>query len=410
MTYPVKYVTLIVFAAPLLAAFSLARWRSRTEARPQTFVGKVVMVAGVLLLLIGAILFWAWRWPFPQDDFSATLGNGLGRAAMLVTVVVVLLALGRATRASWQRILPVALLLVLWLDVWTHEPNQNPSVPPWIYAGGMARKELAMNPQPTLGESRVMLSPAAETKFMHLVLRDPKDNFLAKRLGYFANCNLLDDVPKVNGFFSIYPREAGELNSVFYVSTNVCPPRLADFMSVSQLTTPGEYVKWTPRDTFLPLATAGQQPVFLDDTNALSFLIGPAFDGQKFVFLPPEARAFVSVTNQTRAQVVKQRFAAEQVELEVEAADPSLVVISQTYYHRWQAYVDDQPARLLRANYAFQAVEVPSGKHRVRLAYHDRALALGALISGVCLLACLAGWWLSKPWFANSGIGRIRWR
>ena len=47
---------------------------------------------------------------------------------------------------------------------------------------------------------------------------------------------LRDEVPKVNGFFSIYPRECGELNSILYVSTNVCPPALADFMSVSQLT------------------------------------------------------------------------------------------------------------------------------------------------------------------------------
>ena len=80
------------------------------------------------------------------------------------------------------------------------------------------------------------------------------------------------------------------------------------------------------------------------------------------------------------------------MELEVEAAEASLVVISQTYYHRWRAYVDGGPVRLLRANYAFQAIEVPSGSHRVLLAYEDGAFYAGSAISGAALLVCLASW------------------
>ena len=44
-------------------------------------------------------------------------------------------------------------------------------------------------------------SPAAEVKFSQFIMSDLKDNFLVKRLGCFADCNLLDGVPKVNGFF-----------------------------------------------------------------------------------------------------------------------------------------------------------------------------------------------------------------
>jgi len=231
---------------------------------------------------------------------------------------------------------------------------------------------------------------------MQLALNDPEQNFLAKRLGYFADCNLLDSVPKVNGFFSLYPRECGELNSAWYVSTNPCPPRLADFLGVSQVTASGEYVKWQARDSFLPLVSAGQQPVFLDDTNALAFLLGPDFDGTKFVFLPTEARAVVSVTNAVSARVLRQQFQAEQVDAEVEASAPALVVISQTYYHRWRAYVDEQETPLLRANYAFQAVQVPQGRHQLRLIYVDRAFYFGALMSAVGLIACVVFWLASR--------------
>ena len=43
--------------------------------------------------------------------------------------------------------------------------------------------------------------------------------------------------------------------------------------------------------------------------------------------------------------------------------------------------MDGKPAALWRANYAFQAVEVPSGRHEVRLVYADRAFWFGTAIS-----------------------------
>jgi len=401
-------VTVAVFAAPLLAAFGLARLQTLEAGQRREVRQRLVFLAGLLLALIAGILLWAWRFPLQGDDVPATLRNGLGRAGFLAAAAAVLFALHKAgdgaapLKPGLQRFgrlrpfIPVLLLLVLWLDVWTHEPPQNPSVPPWIYAPGLARAKLAMQPQPELGGSRAMVSPAAEVRFTQFIMSDLKIDFLAKRLCCFADCNLLDGVPKVNGFFSLYPAQSGELTSVLYGSTNASFPRLEDFMGVSQLTSPREVTEWQPRDSFLPLATAGQRPVFLDDTNALRALIAPDFDSRRVVFLPPDTKGSVSVTNETSARVVSQRFTSERVDLEVEAATPSLVVLAQTWYHPWQACVDGAPARLLRANYAFQAVEVPAGVHHLRLAYEDQALRAGGFISGLALLTCAAGWLASR--------------
>jgi uncharacterized membrane protein YfhO len=54
--------------------------------------------------------------------------------------------------------------------------------------------------------------------------------------------------------------------------------------------------------------------------------------------------------------------------------------------------VDGAPAPLWRANYAFQAVEVPEGKHDVLLTYKDKALRMGGIISLVSALVCVGGW------------------
>jgi uncharacterized membrane protein YfhO len=63
-----------------------------------------------------------------------------------------------------------------------------------------------------------------------------------------------------------------------------------------------------------------------------------------------------------------------------------MVVISQTYYHPWKAYVDSKPSKLYRANHAFQAVQVPEGSHTLRLQYEDNFFRIGVLLSIGALL------------------------
>jgi len=113
------------------------------------------------------------------------------------------------------------------------------------------------------------------------------------------------------------------------------------------------------------------------------------FDGRRIVCLPKEAKSSVSVTNETNARVLSSRFQNQRVDVECEASEPSLLVLSQSFYHCWRALVDERPSPLLCANYAFQALQVPGGRHHVRLIYQDHAFFVGAIISGVTLSACL---------------------
>ena len=389
MTYPIKYVILAAFLAPLLAAFALAHQQNLRREEKSAFQKRLILVGAILLALIAGILYWAWRFAFSTDDVHTTLLNGLSRAVFLIVTGSLLFVLTRENAPGLRRIAPLILIFTVWLDVYTHEPAQNPAVPPSVYELNLARARLAMQPQPALGESRAMVTPAAAMDFIRFALSDPKNNFLAKRLGYCANCNLLDAVPKVDGFFSLVPRENDGLISLLYGATNANFPRLNDFLGVSQITAPDEFFHWQPRRTFLPLVTAGQKPVFLDDPGTLRVLTQPDFEGGKMVFLPPEAKSLVTVTNQTAARVLSSQFKAQRVDIDVEAAEPSLVVVAQTYYHNWRVYVDGQPTHLLRANYAFQALQVPAGRHHVRLAYEDRTFQFGAAVSVCMVVNCL---------------------
>ena len=71
-----------------------------------------------------------------------------------------------------------------------------------------------------------------------------------------------------------------------------------------------------------------------------------------------------------------------------EIGGTALIVIAQSYYHNWQAYVDGRPVQLLRANYAFQACQVPTGGAQAwACVYQDSMFWLGLAISGLSLAA-----------------------
>ncbi|HEV2320400.1 MAG TPA: YfhO family protein, partial [Verrucomicrobiae bacterium] len=382
VTYPVKYLLLVAFITPLLAAFAIVRIRDHERA--------MAIVGIVLLIALTGVLLWLPRSSMANTDAHAAVLNGFSRVAFLIFTGIVFFALIRSSEAASFRAAPVILILVAWLDVLTHEPTQNPTVSPGIYQPGLARQQLAIDPLPELGRSRAMVSPKAFMQFIQLALRDPAKNYLVKRLGYCADCNLLDAVPKVDGFFSLTPRDGNDLFSLIYGATNDFP-HLDDFMGVSQITASDEIYHWLPRKSFLPLVTAGQKPFLMDDWNTLHLLTDSNFDGSKMVFIAPEDRPFLSVTNAANARIVNSKFGDSKVEIEVEATAPAVVVVAQTFYHDWHVSVDGQYVRLLRANHAFQAVEVPQGRHQVVLHYADSAFECGAVISIFAWVGCLIG-------------------
>jgi hypothetical protein len=73
------------------------------------------------------------------------------------------------------------------------------------------------------------------------------------------------------------------------------------------------------------------------------------------------------------AQIVEWR--PDRVDVEVDSADAGVLVLHDPFYPGWFVEVDGRPARLLRANVLFRAVEVSEGRHRVVFSYAPFSLA-----------------------------------
>ena len=386
LRYPIKFVVLAIFCFPLLTAYAIVWFQSKEAVKLFKLRSLFAGWAGTLASL-AAILWFAYRYPFQWDEWSMTWQNTSVRAVFFTGFLGLLLAVHRMTQINLRRLLCAAVLFLMWLDVMTHAPRQNPTVPRVAFEPGLLR----LSPAPGHGISRAMISPAADMKFRLTSTTEGLNHYLGNRLGLFSNCNLLDDIPKVNGFFSLFLREADQVVSLLYASQKIEIPHLLDFLNVSHITAPDKLFDWEARTNCLALVTAGQQPLFADETNTLQALSSPEFTPQEIVYLPIAARPLVKA-HKTPARVLASHFTAQRGEIDTETSDRSVVVISQADYHLWRAYVDGQPARLWHANFAFQAVEVSVGRHQIRLVYYDpyfhfgAAVAVGSLICSIFLI------------------------
>src|SRR5207247_1360779 len=79
-------------------------------------------------------------------------------------------------------------------------------------------------------------------------------------------------------------------------------------------------------------------------------------------------------------------YRSNRVVCEVDAKTSGFLVLLDTYYPGWCAYVDGRDAEILRANFAFRAVEVPAGKHQVEFVYRPQSFYAGLTVTSLALL------------------------
>jgi hypothetical protein len=390
VNFPIKFVVPVTLCVPLLCAFAVRECQTASvEHQSRVFRSALavwVFAVGAML----AILWYARQFPKVYEQWPAMWKNGLTRAFFLTVTLAIFYRLHRSRALRQQLFLGLCALGLIWLDGLTHIPHQNPTVPPLVLEPKLAPLQKLV-PLPRHGESRVMLSAPALKKFRTALLPDVAKTYIGHRLGLYFNCNLLEDIPKAGGFYSLYLTEQLETLLALYATTNGIAPALADFMSVSQISSATNMLEWTARTNYLPMATAGQKPIFTDSTNSLVRLLDPDFDPREVVFLPLAARSFLTTTNRAQAKIQNKRFLAHRVEIQVVAEQPGLLVLSQSFYHPWRGYVDGRSVQLWRANHAFQALEVPAGTRHVELIYEDYFFLGGVLISCLSLAAALIG-------------------
>lgn len=127
-----------------------------------------------------------------------------------------------------------------------------------------------------------------------------------------------------------------------------------------------------PRESLTRLASAGFDPLGEVVVEEMLELTGP----QKF-------RSQAELLNYTNRQAI----------IHASLNHPGVLVLADSFYPGWRVYVDGREEKILRANFFFRGVLLPSGEHRVEFKYQPRWFTIGLYVSlatgGVLFLVAL---------------------
>lgn len=144
---------------------------------------------------------------------------------------------------------------------------------------------------------------------------------------------------------------------------------------------------------YLPRAfLVGQSRFFDTHDEVLDYMKTPDFDPAAEVLLIGEGQETTySPEPGAPGEVEIVTYGPCEITLTVNAERACYLVVSDVYYPGWDAYVDGCQSDLLRADYAFRAVEIAPGIHEVRMAYTPVHFRVGVLLSaaGIALLGAL---------------------
>lgn len=179
-----------------------------------------------------------------------------------------------------------------------------------------------------------------------------------------------------------------------YEDAMVQDPRLVDLGSIKYL--PCEYIRTRANtlphvgnlcinNEYFPRAFLADAYVIAHDgSEALSLMarndVRHTLVLEKDPQLPEDTRPL------TGEVVAEERSDPNEMRMTVTVNKPALVLVNQTYYPGWTAFVDGHAQEVFRADYLFQAVRVPAGTHEVRLRYASSPLKQGMILSMIGLI------------------------
>ena len=298
-------------------------------------------------------------------------------------------------RQTWQRLAILAILLDLSIAGWRLNPVEHISL--FTTPSPAGEKALTM-----AGDGRLYLSLAAEKKlkferFFLFSSFNPGESWENLREVILPNLNLLEGLASANNFDPLIPGRYARWMELLETADDKTRQRLLALMGVSLVEVLDQQspagVRFAPiqgakrfRFVVCSLSAAGEQ--------SWDLATGGEIDFDRYVILEDgELPAGSECEDEDQgAGWDVQSLSSEspnRLELIVKSDRQGWVVVSDTWYPGWLAYVDESPSPVVKANYLFRAVAVPAGKHRIVLLYRPFSFQVGAWISAIACTVCL---------------------
>lgn len=401
---PTRMMVWFVFALALLGGWGADRWAAPAgRALYWTRLG-TAGAASIVLTALAALLLIA-----PTTEINRQLLT-VAQAVLVMGVNLIVfgalsLVKDKMPESRWALLVTVALAG----DLLVANAGLNPGAPADLYRAptptGAALSQ-ALNGQRLFyfpaERQRVMFDPY----FSFFSYGDPARMSTGARAVQFPNVALLEGIASANNYDPLVSARYKAFTDVVSATQSV---KLLNLMNAgvvaSSTPLPWEVVTRADAVTFyrVPgesrrvwLVPASGAREVADLQAALTALADPTFDPAQTLIL--EADDFGLLASAPERSPLSQAD-PNAFSVSVQLAQDNWLLLADTGYPGWVAYVDGSPTPLRRGNVAFRAVYVPAGAHTVEFRYVPLTFQLGLWLSlaGMTVCLALAAWLLRRP-------------
>jgi uncharacterized membrane protein YfhO len=424
---PSRWLYLFTFSAAVIGGIGLDGLSNLRERRKTLITAKFVVLVTVAT---GAILL---RMPgLPLYTYAAQNWNNWILTSLGV-IVILLLFLWRNISAEIPKILLIFLLL---FELFSARRNMefNHPLPSSIYTRppaaaayiaknnpkgrilGVAAHSFSLPNEKSTRESLVKKIGTTEadwfllyTKIKEVVKPNLNMNYgIASLVGYDGGVLPLTRYEELQLIF--LPAEVA--NGMAYVAENTVPVR--DFKFLQLLNVEYLVTNCLSEEQVLKLSSEGYNKVFegnvevfrtanvlprafvvhkarviRDKDKRLKAIRSSSFTPSQEVILeetvPKDIKTSNSDSNsQDKVTIIKSD--AHQTSVSVSLEKDGFLVLSDTFFPGWEAYVDGKREKIYQADHFIRAVPLKKGKHRVRFVFNPITYRLGLIISSCALI------------------------
>jgi hypothetical protein len=378
----VGVVVMALAVAGLLVAgyWLLVRRRATDDAAPATSNQQPATIFGWALLAIICLLATFGTWPVAHalhavPLFDIAINERLAFAAAFAMAMLAAIAVDRIPRRG----IAIALLALVLIERVAEDGDFYPALPKSVFYPQVPMISSIPRDGRMAGTGSALIPNNA-------ALYELED---ARGYNAMTNLRLTETYPLWSVFQRAWFNRIDDLSRPFLSFLNV---RYA-LTPVDSAIPDGWRVRAEDRGTRLLENTRALPRAFVPPRvryvreNAMSDMQS-ATDFAQTAWIETDAYQPHDAPNGPGVTTIKRVGLAYELEATMERA--GWIVISETAWPGWRAYVDDTRTRPHFANHAFLGVHIPAGRHRVRLVYLPESFTRGRLISIFTLLLVIA--------------------
>lgn len=384
---PTRLSILAIFSLSLLAAIAADRWR---VPGGRGLYWSRLAVAGAVAILIGALLL-----GFANSTGSLLVEPTFIRATATTAVVALGVAFLNLRAPSekqenfrWTWLVALLLTIDLLFAGW----GLNPGVDLSFY-----RQDPNLHAvlKEQLGGGRLYFPPADEKilKFDHLFRFDDfnSEDPRTIRTTLLPNITILDAIPSANNFDPLLPARYQD----WLVALEDSPPEVQSQMiarmgvtAVEHLNTnEGASVSFDPTLALPRTRWVNCARVAPNTATALSAVQSAYSDPAQEIVVESADFDEADLCGSADAGSAQINFdGANRVAISVSSPGGGWLILADSFYPGWRAFVDGDEVTIYPADGLFRAIKLPPGEHQVEFVYRPLSFTTGAAISALAWL------------------------